>query len=111
MPTKVHIVKAMFFSNSHVQMWEFDHKEGWVLKNQCFWTKVLEKTLESPLDSKEIKQLIQKEINPEYSREGLLLKLQYSGRLRESQLIGKDPDAGKDWRQEEKGTTEDEMVR
>ena len=49
------LVKAMFFSSSHVWMWELDHKEGWVLKNWCFWTVVLENTLESPLDCKEIK--------------------------------------------------------
>ena len=53
--TKVCIVKAMVFSNNHVWMWEFDHKESWVLKDWCFWTVVLEKTLESPLDCKEIK--------------------------------------------------------
>ena len=72
------------FSSSHAGMWELDHKEGWVLKNWCFWTGVLEKTLESPLDSKEIKhQSVLKEINPEYSLEGLMLKLklQNFGRL------------------------------
>ena len=53
--TKVHLVKAMVFSNSHVWMWELDHKESWAPKNWCFWTVVLEKTLESPLDCKEIK--------------------------------------------------------
>ena len=53
--TKVHIVKAMVFSNSHARMWELDHKQGWVLKNWCFQTVVLEKTLESPLPSREIK--------------------------------------------------------
>ena len=64
-------------------MWELDHKEGWALKNWCFWTVVLEKTLESPLDSKEIKPVNLKEINPEYSLEGLMLKLklQYFGHL------------------------------
>ena len=99
------------FSNSHVWMWELDHKEDWAPKNWCFWIVVLEKTLESPLDKKEIKQSILKEISPEYySFEGLMLKLQYFGPLMQSQLIGKDPDAGKDWRQEEKGTKEDEMV-
>ena len=56
LPTKVHIVKAMIFSSSHAWMWELDYKESWVPKNWCFWTVVLEKTLESPLDSKEIKQ-------------------------------------------------------
>ena len=64
-------------------MWELGYKESWVLKNWCFWTVVLEKTLESPLDSKEIHQLIPKEISPEYSLEGLMLKLklQYFGHL------------------------------
>ena len=62
------------FSSSHVWMWELDHKEGWVLKNWYFWTVVLEKTLESPLDCKEIQSIL-KEISPEYSLEGLMLKL------------------------------------
>ena len=67
------------FSSSHIWMWGLDHKESWVLKNGCFWTVVLEKTLESPLDCKEINQSILKEICPEYSLEGLMLrlKLQY----------------------------------
>ena len=76
------------FSSSHVWMWELDHKESWAPKNWCFWTVVLEKTLESPLDYKEIKpvnpkgnQSILKEISPEYSLEGLMLKLQYFGQL------------------------------
>ena len=64
------------FSSSHVWMWELDCKEGWVLKNWYFWFVVLEKTLESPLDCKEIKS-----VNPEYSLEGLMLKLQYFGHL------------------------------
>ena len=70
------------FSSSHVWMWELDYKESWVLKNWCFWTVVLEKTLESPLDCKEI-QPIQKEIGPGCSLEGLMLKLklQYFGQL------------------------------
>ena len=55
LPTKVRLVKATIFPRSHVWMWELDHKEGWALKNWCFWTVVLEKTLESPLDRKEIK--------------------------------------------------------
>ena len=54
LPKKVHLVKATVFSSSHVWMWELDHKEGWAPKNWCFWTVVLEKTLQSPLDSKEI---------------------------------------------------------
>ena len=55
--TKVHTVKAMIFSSSHIWMWELNHKEGWVLKIWCFWSMVLEKILESPLDSKEIKPI------------------------------------------------------
>ena len=64
-------------------MWEVDHKEGWAPKSWYFWTVVLEKTLESPLDSKESNQSILKEINPEYSLEGMVLKLklQYFGHL------------------------------
>ena len=69
------------FSSSHVWMWELDYKESWALKNWCFWTVVLEKTLESPLDCKD--QSILKEISPECSLEGLMLKLklQYFGHL------------------------------
>ena len=72
-----------FFSSSQVWMWELDHKEGWALKNWCFQIVVLEKTLKSPLDCKEIKPVNSKKINPEYSWEGLLLKLklQYFGHL------------------------------
>ena len=71
------------FPRSHVWMWELDRKEGWAPKNWCFWTVVLEKTLESPLDCKEIQPVHPKEISPEYSLEGLMLKLklQYSGHL------------------------------
>ena len=71
------------FSSGQVWMWELDHKESWMPKNWCFWTLVLEKTLESPLDCKEIQPVILKEISPEYSLEGLMLKLklQYFGHL------------------------------
>ena len=71
------------FSSSHVLVWELDYKESWVLKNWCFWTVVLEKTLESPLYGKEIQPVNSKEISPEYSFEGLMLKLklQYFGHL------------------------------
>ena len=71
------------FSSSHVWMWELDLKESWLLKNWCFSTVVLEKTLESPTECKEIHQSILKEIRPEYSLEGLMLKLklQYFGHL------------------------------
>ena len=75
--------KSYGFSSSHVWMWELDYKESWAWKNWCCWTLVLEKTLESPLDCKEIQQSILKEISPEYSLEGLMLKLklQYFGHL------------------------------
>ena len=100
------------FSSSHVWMWELDHKEGWVPKNWCFWTVVLEKTLESPFDSK-IKPVNSKGNQSwifigrtDAEHEALILWPPDVKNL----LIGKDPDAGKDWRHEEKETTEDEMV-
>ena len=96
------------FSSSHVWMLELDHKESGTLKNWCFWTVVLEMTL---WIARRFNQSILKEIGPEYSLEGLMLKLklQIFGHRLENWLIGKDPDAGKDWGQE-KGMTEDEMV-
>ena len=101
-----------FFSN-HIWMWELDHKEGWALKNWCFWTVMLEKTLESPLDCKEIKPVNPKGYKPwifigrtEAEAEAPVL---WSPDVK-GQLFGKDPEAGKHWRPEEKGTTEDEMV-
>ena len=83
LPTKVCLVKAMVFSNSYVWMWELDYKESWTLKNWCFWTVVLEKTLESPLDTRRSNQSTLKEISPGCSLEGLMLKLklQYFGHL------------------------------
>ena len=92
-------------------MWELDHKERWALKNWCFWTVVLEKTLESPLDCKEIQS-----VNPKGDQSWVFI-----GRTDakasilwppdvKNQFIGKDPDAGKDWGQEEKGAAENEMV-
>ena len=94
-------------------MWELDHKEGWVPKIWCFWTVVLEKTLESPLDFKEIKPVIPKGNHPwlvigstDAEAEAPIL---WPPDMK-SQYIGKDPDAEKSWRQEEKGMTEDEMV-
>ena len=71
------------FSTDHVSMWELDYKKSWVPKNWCFWAVVLEKTLESPLDCKEINQSILKEISPRCLLEGLMLKLklQYFGHL------------------------------
>ena len=101
------------FSSSHVWMWELDHKEGWALKNWCFQTVVMEKTLLIYSDSKEIKP-----VNPKGNQPWI-----FTGRTdaeaeapilwppdAKSQIIGKDPDAGKDWGQEEKGMTEDEMI-
>ena len=81
--TKVHMIKAMVFSISHVQMWELDHKEGWAPKKWFFQIVVLEKTLKSHLYIKEIKPVFLKEINPEYSLKRLMLKLklQYFGHV------------------------------
>ena len=100
------------FSSSHIWMRELEHKESWAPKNLCFWTVVLVKTFESPLDSKEINQSILMEISSEYSLEGLMLKLkfQYFGHLMQKTDSFKKTDAGNDWRWEEKGMTEDEMV-
>ena len=101
------------FSSGHVWMWELDHKESWALKNWCFWTVMLEKTLESPLDCKEIQP-----VHPKGSQSWIFV-----GRTDaeaetpilwpldvKNWFIWKAPDAGKDWRQEEKGMPEDEMV-
>ena len=87
-------------------MWELDHKKGWVQKNWCFQIVVLEKTLDHLLDSKEIKPVNPKEINPEYSFKGLMLKLklQYLGHLMgRADSLGKNPDDGQELRQEERG--------
>ena len=115
-PTKVCLVKDSFSSSSsssHVWMWELDYKESWALKNWCFWTVVLEKTLKSPLDCKEIQS-----VHPNGNQSWIFI-----GRTHveaetpilwppdaKSWLIWKDPDVGKDWRWEEKGMTEDEMI-
>jgi len=101
------------FSTSHVWMWELDYQESWVRKNWCFWTVVLEKTLESPLDCKEVQP-----VHPKGNQSWIFI-----GRTdaeaetpilwplnAKNWLIGKDPDAGKDWRQEEKQTIGNEMV-
>ena len=93
-------------------MWEFDYKESWAWKNWCFWTVVLEKTLESPLDSKEI-QLIHPKGNHSWIFIGRILevKLQYFGHLIwRTDSMEKTLILGKDWRQEKKVMTEDEMV-
>ena len=101
------------FSHSHVWMWELDHKESWAPKNWCFWNVVLKKTLQSPLDCKEIKPVNPKENQSQIfigrtdaEAEPLIL---WPPEVK-SWLIWKDLDAGKDWRREEKGMTEDEMV-
>ena len=101
------------FSSSHVWMWELDYKESWAQKNWCFWTVVLEKTLESPLDCKEIQP-----VHPKGDQSWV-----FTGRTdfeaetpilwppdAQTWLIWKDPDAGKDWGREEKGMTGNEMV-
>ena len=94
-------------------MWELDYKESWAPKNWCFWTVVLEKTLESPLDYKEIKP-----VHPKWNQSSIYIKRMDDEAETlilwppdaKNWLIWKDPDTEKDWRQEEKGTTEDEMV-
>ena len=94
-------------------MWVLDYKESWVMKNWCFWTGMLEKTLESPLDSKEIKPVHHKR-NQSWifigSTDAEAVALILWPPEVKNWLIGKDPDAGEDWMQEEKGMTEDEMV-
>ena len=107
------IVQNCGFSSSHVEIWKLDHKAGWAPKNWCFWIVVLEKTFGSPFDWKEVKP-----INPKGNQ-----PLLFIGRTdakaeapklwpldEKSWLIGKDPDAVKDWGQEKKGAIEDEMV-
>ena len=97
LPTKVHLVKAMVFFSSHVWVWELDGEESWALKNWCFWTVVLEKTLESPLDCKEIQQFHPKGDQSwvfigrtDVEAETPILWPPHA----KSWLIGKDPDAG-----------------
>ena len=105
--------QSYVFSNGHVRMWELDYKESWALKNWCFWIVVLEKTLESPLDCKEIQA-----VYPKGNQSWI-----FTGRTNveaetpilwppdaENWLFWKDPDAGEDSRREEKGMIEDEMV-
>ena len=97
------------FSSSHIWMWELDHKEGWMPKNWYFQTVVLEKALERHFDSKKIKP-----VNPKENKPWIFIGKTYVEApilclpFKKSQFIGKDPDAGKDWRQEEKGMTEEE---
>ena len=101
------------FFRSHVWMWELDYKEIWVHKNWCFWTVVLEKTLESPLDSKEIQPVHPKENQSSIvigSADAEAKAPMFWPPDAKNWFTGKDPDVVKDWRQEEKGMTEDEMV-
>ena len=110
--TKVCLVSYGFWS-SHVWMWELDCEESSAQKNWCFWTVVLENILESPLDCKEIQP-----VHPKGDQSWVFIgKTDVEAETpivwppdAKSWLIGKDPDAGKDWGQEEKGTTKDEMV-
>ena len=108
------ISQSYCFSSSHEWIWELDHKEDWALKNWCFWTVMLDKTPESPLDSKKIKP-----VNPKGTQSWIFI-----GRTdaeaevpilqppdAKSWLIGKDSDPGKEWGQEVKRVTEDEMAR
>ena len=106
------LVKGIVFSSGHVWMWKLDYKESWVPKNWCFWTLVLEKTLESSLDCKEVQP-----VHPKGNQSWV-----FTGRTNaeaetpilgppdvKNWLIGKYSHAGKDWRREEKGVTEDEI--
>ena len=110
---KTGVHKCILLYSGHVWIWELDCEESWAPKNWCFWTVVLEKTLESPLDCKEIQPVHPKGDQP----------CVFIGRTdaeaeipilwppdEKNGLIGKDPDTGKDWRREEKGMTQDEMV-
>ena len=102
------------FSSSREWMQELDHKEGWAPKNWCFWTVVLEKTLETLLDSKEIKLVHPKGNQPWIFTEKTDAEAEAPivwPPDEKSQLIKKDPDAGKDWRQKEKRAAEEQMVR
>ena len=110
LPAKVHLKCG--FSSGHVWIWELVYKESWALKNWCFWTVVLEKT-QSPLDHREIQP-----VHPKGNQSWIFIERTDAGAETailwppdaKSWVIWRDPDAGKDWRQQEKGTTEDEMV-
>ena len=111
--TKVCLVKAMFFSSGHLWMCDLDYKESWAPNNWCFWTVVLEKTLESPLDCKVI-QPGHRKGNQSWIFTGrtdvrVETPILWLPNMK-NWLIWKDPDAGKDWGQEEQGTTEDEIL-
>ena len=111
--TKVHLVKAMVFPVIMYGLWELDCEESWAPKNWCFWTVVLEKIFESPLDCEEIQP-----VSPKGDQSWLFIARTDAEAETpilwppdaKNWLIWKDPNSGKDWRQEEKGTTEEEMV-
>ena len=110
LPTNVHLVKAMVFSSSHIWMWGLDYKESWVPKNWYFWTLVW-RLLRVPWIARRSNQSILKEISPEYWKDWCWSwNSNPLATWCEELTHWKDPDAGKDRRQEEKGTTEDEMV-
>ena len=111
--SKVPTSQSYGFSSSHVWVWDLGYKKSWAPKNWCFWTVVLEKTLESPLDSKQIQP-----VHPKGNQSCIFIgrtdaeveaSILWPPDVKNC-LIGKDPDAGKGWRWEEKGMTEDEMV-
>ena len=113
LPTKVCLVKAMVFPVVMYGCESWDYKESWAPKNWCFWTVVLEKTLESPLDCKEVQP-----VHPEGNQSWIFIgrtdaeaetPILWPSDVK-NWLTRKDPDSGKDWRWEEKGMTEDEMV-
>ena len=110
---KISYSQSYVFCSSHVQMWELYNNESWALKNWCFWAVVLEKTLESPMDCKEIQAAHSKGDQSwdffgrnDAKAENTIVWPPHT----KNWLTGKDPDAGRDWGQEEKGTTEDEMA-
>ena len=113
LPTKDHLVKAVFFSSSHVWMWELNYKESWAPKNWCCWTVVLENTLEYPLDCKEIQR-----VHPKGNHSWIFIGRTDSEAETpvlwppdvKNRLTWKDPDSGKGWRWKEKGITENEMA-
>ena len=104
-------IQSYGFSSSHVWMWELNLKESWALKNWCFWTVVLEKALQSPVDCKEIKP-----VNPKGNQSWIFIGMTDAEAPilwphdMKNWLNRREPDAGKDWGREEKGTTEEEMV-
>ena len=111
LPAKFRLVKAMVFPVVMYGCEELDYEESWVLKNWCFWTVVLEKTLESPLECKEIQP-----VHPKGDQSWVFFgstdaetPILWPPHVK-SWLIGKDPAAGRDWGQEEEGTTDDEMA-